>query len=145
MILKKSHVSGDTVCSILHNADSVGNIIKKILDTIRGIVNILRPSDAFMRRWSNNCWFILWLVAWSAPSHHMIHYWNVVNWTLRYQIKWNCTRNSYICSKITFVTLVCGMVAILFQPHCVKLYDSKVSSKWKATTKRTWKIMTKDK
>ena len=46
-------------------------------------VNSLRPSNAYMLRWTNQHWFRLWLVAWSAPSHYLNQCWKIVNWNLR--------------------------------------------------------------
>ena len=41
--------------------------------------NSLRPSDAYMRQWSSRHWFRKWIVAWSAPSHYLNQYWNIVS------------------------------------------------------------------
>ena len=57
-------------------------------------VNSLRPSDAYMSQWTNHHWFIYWLVAWTAPSHHLNQCWNMVNWTLRNKLQWNFNRSS---------------------------------------------------
>ena len=53
----------------------------------RTVINTLRPSDAYMRRQYNH---------WLAPSHYLNQCWNIVNWTLRNKLQWNCNRNSYI-------------------------------------------------
>ena len=44
-------------------------------------VNSLRPNDACMLRQCNHHWFNKWLVAWSAPSHHLNQCWKIVIWT----------------------------------------------------------------
>ena len=38
-----------------------------------------------MRRLSNHHW--------SAPSHYLNQWWNIVNWTLRNKLQWNLNRN----------------------------------------------------
>ena len=52
-------------------------------------LNSLRPSDAYMRQWSNQHWFRQWLVVWLAPSHYQNQCWNIVNKTLRNKLLWN--------------------------------------------------------
>ena len=42
-----------------------------------------------MRQESNHHWFRLWLVAWSAPSHHLNQRWTIINWTLRNKLQRN--------------------------------------------------------
>ena len=57
-------------------------------------VNSLRPSDAYMRQLLNHHWFRQWLVAWSAPSHYLNQWWNIVNSNLRNKLQWNLKQNS---------------------------------------------------
>ena len=45
-------------------------------------VNSLRPSDAYMRHQTRPSWVQIMVVAWSAPSHYLNQWWNIVNWTL---------------------------------------------------------------
>ena len=62
------------------------------------------------------------VVAWSAPSHYLKQYWNIVNWTLRNKIQWNLNRNSHIfIHKNGFENIICKMAAILPGPQCVTL------------------------
>ena len=59
-------------------------------------------------------------------SHYLTQCWNIVNWTLRNKIQWKLNRNSYIfIQENTFEKVVCKMMAILSQPHCVQ--DSLLS------------------
>ena len=63
-------------------------------------------------------WFRKWLVAWSTPSHNLHHCWNIVNWTLRNKLDWNCNRNSCIFfTENAFENAVCKMAAILSRPR----------------------------
>ena len=83
-------------------------------------LNSLRPSDAYMRRSSNRHWSREWLVAWSAPSHHLNQCWIIVNWTLRNKLWWNRNRNSNIfIQENAFESVVCETAAILSLPQCV--------------------------
>ena len=82
--------------------------------------NPLRPSDAYMRRYTNHHWFRKWLVAWTAPSHYLNHCWNIVNWALRNKFQWNFNRNSNIfIQENALENVVCEMASILFRPQCV--------------------------
>ena len=83
-------------------------------------LNSLRPSDAYMRQWSNQHWFRQWLVAWSAPSHYQNQCWNIVNKTLRNKLQWNLHQNSYIfIQENAFENVVWKTAAILSRPQCV--------------------------
>ena len=85
------------------------------------LLNSLKPSDAYMRQWSNQHWLRLWLVAWSAPSHYQNQCWNIVNKTLRNNIQWNFNRKSNIfIEENTFENVVCEMLFFSSRPQCVK-------------------------
>ena len=45
-------------------------------------IKSLRPSDQYMRQWSNDHWFRWRLGALSVPSHCLNQCWNIVHWTL---------------------------------------------------------------
>ena len=61
-----------------------------------------------------------WLVAWSAPSHYLNRWWNIVNWTLRNKVQWNRKQNSCIfIQENAFENVVWKMAAILSRPQCV--------------------------
>ena len=51
--------------------------------------NSFRRSEAFVniRQWNNYHWFRYWLVTWSAPSHYLNQWWNIVDWALRNKIQ----------------------------------------------------------
>ena len=86
------------------------------------LVISLRPSDAFIRQWTNHHWFRQWLVAWSASSHYLNQCWDIVNWTLRDKLQWSRNRNSYISIQgNAFENVICKMAAILSRPRCVML------------------------
>ena len=86
-----------------------------------GCLNSLRPSDAYMRQWSNHHWFRKWLVAWSAPSHYQNQCWNIVQKTPRNKLQWNFNRNSNtFIQENAFESVVCEKAAILSRPQCAK-------------------------
>ena len=74
-------------------------------------INSLRPSDAYMRRQTNQHW--------TAPSHYLNQCWNIVNWTLRNKLQWNFNRNEYIFIRENpLENFVCEMASILSRPQC---------------------------
>ena len=84
-------------------------------------LNSLRPSDAYMRQYTNHHWFREWLVAWSAPSHYLNQSWNIVNWTLRNKLQWNFNHNSYIfIDENAFENVVWKMAAIFLGLNLLK-------------------------
>ena len=84
-------------------------------------VNSLRPSDAYMRQKANHHCLRWWLVAWSAPSHYLNQWWNIVNANLPNTFQWNRKQNSYIfIQENAFQNVVRKMAAILSRPQCVK-------------------------
>ena len=88
------------------------------------LVNSLRPSDAYRRQWITHHWFRQWLVAWSAPSHYLNQYWNIVNSNLWNKLQWNLKRNSCIfIQENAFESVVCETAAILSRPQCVNAPD----------------------
>ena len=53
-------------------------------------------------------------------THYRNQCWNIVNWTLRNKLQWNCNRNSNISiEENAFENNVCEKAAILSQPQCV--------------------------
>ena len=84
------------------------------------IINSLRPSDAYVRRYKYQHWFRYWLVAWTAPSHYLNQCWNIVNWTLRNKLQWNYSRNYNIFFKKDAVENVfCVIASISSRPQWV--------------------------
>ena len=80
-----------------------------------------------------------WLGAWSAPSHYLNRWWNIVNWTLRNKVQWNCKQNSCIfIQENACENVVWKMAAILSRPQCVKaihvygwnMLPAHVHTKW---------------
>ena len=105
----------------LHNHNG-SRVQSKWIAPLRKPVNSLRPSDAFMRQWTNHHCFRQWLVAWPAPSHYLNQCWDIVNWTLRNKLHWNFNRYSYIfIQENSFENVVWKMAAILSRPQCVKI------------------------
>ena len=87
--------------------------------------NSLRPSNAYMRRWTNHHWFWWWLVACPAQNHYLNQFWNIVNWTLRNKLQWNFNRNSNIfIQENALENVVCGMASILSLPQCVRAFKT---------------------
>ena len=73
------------------------------------MLNLLRPSEAYMRRLTN----------WTSPSHYLNQCWNIINWTLETKFKWNLNRN--LCIFIhdnALENVVCEMASILSRPQC---------------------------
>ena len=62
-------------------------------------INLLRPSDAYMRQYTNHHWYRQWLVAWPVPTHYLNQCWNIVDWIFRNNLQWNLNWNSYISIK----------------------------------------------
>ena len=95
-------------------------------------INSLRPSDAYMRQWTNHHWFRYWLVAWTAPSHYLKQCWIIVNWSLRNKLQWNFNRNSNIfIQENALEHVVCEMASILSRPQCVNgLIVSALCCSW---------------
>ena len=63
-----------------------------------------------------------WLVAWSAPSHYLNRWWNIVNWTLSNKVRWNRKQNSCIfIQENAYENVVWKMASILSRPQCVKM------------------------
>ena len=53
-------------------------------------------------------------------SHCLSQCWNIVNWTLKNTLQWNCDRNSYIfVQENAFEKIVCKIAAILYRSQCV--------------------------
>ena len=45
-------------------------------------------------RESGQHWFRYWLVAYSAPSHYVNHFWFIVNWILSNKLQWHISQNT---------------------------------------------------
>ena len=99
-------------------------------------VNSLRPSDAYMCRWTRLHWFRSWLVAWMTPSHYLNQCWSIVNWTLRNKRQWNFNRNSYV----SFKKMHLKMLPAKWWPFCLSL--NLLNGKF-ALSQLSWKIMFK--
>ena len=66
----------------------------------------------------NACWQTDWAIAWSAPSHYLNWWWNIVYWTLRNKCEWNCNHYSYIFNQENALgNVVWKMVVILSRPN----------------------------
>ena len=83
------------------------------------ILKYLRPSDLYIRQWTNHHWFRWWLVAWSASSHYLNQCWYIVNSNLRNKLEWNLVRSSYIFIQENAFENVCEMAQILSRHQCV--------------------------
>ena len=56
-----------------------------------------------------------------APSHYLNQCWNIVNWTLGDNLRWNLNWNIYIfIQENVFGNVIWKMVAIFSEPQCVK-------------------------
>ena len=55
------------------------------------VLSSLRPSDTYMRQWSNHHWFRWWLVAWLATINYLNKCWNII-WlhrSFKNKFQWN--------------------------------------------------------
>ena len=60
------------------------------------------------------------IVSWSAPSHYLNQYSNIVNSKLKNQLQWNLKQNSHIfIQENVFEKVVCEMATILSRPKYV--------------------------
>ena len=50
------------------------------------------------------------------------HWWNIVNWTLRYKVQSNLNQNSYIFINNAFENFFCEMATILPGPQCANIF-----------------------
>ena len=92
-------------------------------------LNSLRPSDAYIRQWTNHHCFRQWLVAWPAPSHCLNQCWNIVTWTFRNNLQWNLNWNSNIfIQENAFENFVWKMSAILSWPYCVNKFSASLGA-----------------
>ena len=56
----------------------------------------------------------------SVASHYLIQCWHIANQSLRKKSQWNLYQNRWLfVDQNAFVTVVCKMAAILFQPQCL--------------------------
>ena len=85
--------------------------------TQRGVfarhVNSLRPSGAYMRRWT----------AWSAPSQYLNQCWKLSIRTLGKNFS---AKFVHLNSRNSYENVVYKTVAILSQPQCVKVSDGTI-------------------
>ena len=95
-------------------------VITHVMDTqwLGGLVvirtfNSFRPSDhAYMHRNP-----IIISSHDLAPSHYLNQCWNIVNWTLRNKLQWDCNQNSHISiQENAFENVIWKMAPILSQP-----------------------------
>ena len=90
------------------------------METLLWHINSLRPSDAYIRRWTSHHCLRYWRVVWPAPSHYLKQYWNIVNWTIWSKFQWNFNRNSNILiHENELESVVCKMASILSRPQWV--------------------------
>ena len=90
--------SHNLIKSVISKCLYITEVGRRKLSRYRGIskVNSLRPSEAYMRQWSNH-------------------------WTLGNKLQWNFNRNSNIfIQENALQNVVCEMASILSRPQCVK-------------------------
>ena len=105
---------------ILVQEKAFENVVYEITTVLsrRQCVNSLRPSDAYMRQWTNHHW----LVHWMAPSHYLKQCQIIVNWTLSNKLQCNFNRKSNIfIQENALEHVVCEMASILFRLQCVNM------------------------
>ena len=66
-------------------------------------------------------WFMQYLVACLAPSHHLNQRWIIFDWTLERKPQWNFNQNTLFFQVNAFDNVVCKMETILFGMSCVQL------------------------
>ena len=63
---------------------------------------------------SGQHWFRKWLVAYSAPNHHLNQRWVIGNWAIRNKLQWNFNQNTKLfINENASENIVCEMAAIL--------------------------------
>ena len=88
------------------------------LTLIVSCINSSPPSVTYMRQWIGSELVQIWLVDYSAPSHHLKQYWLIVNWTLRNKLQWNFNQNiKLFVHENASENIVCEMAAILSRGH----------------------------
>ena len=61
-------------------------------------------------------WFRKWLVACSAPSHHLNQCWLFVNWCFRNKLQWNLNQNiKLVIQQNAFKNFICKVSAIFIK------------------------------
>ena len=78
------------------------------------MLNSLRPSDTYMRQWTNQHWFRQWIVAWTSPTHYLNQCWNIINCTIGNKLHWNINRNWYVSFKKIHLKMSSGK----WRPFC---------------------------
>ena len=128
-----------------------GYIVCMMLDILfrSQCVNSLRPSDAYMRQWTNHHWFQIMacrLVGAKPLSEPLLEYCELdhweqksVKWTIGNKNQWNLNRNSNIfIQENAFENIVWKMTAILSRPKCVKKIFVKWWAQWLSASLRQW-------
>ena len=92
---------------------------KKEIHEVLGI-DLLRPSDSYIRQQTSHLWFGQRLVVWSARSYYPNQCWNIFNSNLMNNFQWNLKWNLYIfIQENAFENVVCKMAAVLSRPKWV--------------------------
>ena len=68
-----------------------------------------------MRQWIGSALVqIVWLVAYSVPSHYLNQGWVIVNWTFTNKFRWDSNQNITKCiHEIAYENIVCVIASIL--------------------------------
>ena len=76
-------------------------------------------------------WLRWWLVACSAPIHHLNQCWIIVNCTLGNKLLWNFNRNSNIfIQENAFKNVVCEIVAICLGLNMLTFWRCQIAIQW---------------
>ena len=114
-----------TDVNLFPKCQSLWVFVKNIPRAVAGVhliaelcsLNLLWPSDAYMRRWS----VIVSDNGLSSPNHYLNQCWNIINWTRRYKHQWNLIEmDTFFLQENAFWKCRLQMAAILSRRQCVK-------------------------
>ena len=107
---------GSQLCRCISLCFIMMSLIKPLLLHLhRSFFNSSLPSAAYMRQWIGSALVQIMLVACSAPSHYLNHWWVIVNWTLRNKLQWSFNIKIQIYS---FTRMHLKTSSVKWRPFC---------------------------
>ena len=103
--------------SVLYSLDTFFLQISKAF-----LIGVTHFQSIFLTHWgrvTHICVSKLTTIVWSAPSHYLNQWWDIVNSNLGNKFQWFLKRNSSIfIQENAFENVVRKMAAMLFRPQC---------------------------
>ena len=87
-------------------------------------LNFLNHWDSVMHIWVSKIGIFGSDINFAVTIHYVNQCWNIVDWTPRSKLQWNCHRNHTFHSQKSVSKCRLEMAAILFRPQYVKLFVS---------------------